>query len=239
MQVHEDHEIMDASDRTHRETRAHVSLSVLISRIMVSLLAFTSNTTAENYPSPQPFFEACHSSDLATVTKTLSHYPYLAKATSRHGDHCIHIVSSNGNVDILQVLLERGANPNIKTIPKGNKISMMHPLGWSAILGQSEAIELLLDYGANVNALFVLETEHGEGRKVTALDAAEIMSRQYETGESKEEDAPSLGKSIMGRAKKHLEGGDGGGQISYAEAIRVLVRRGAKRSSELKRNERL
>ena len=92
---------------------------------------------------------------------------------SRDGEHCLHLSALSGNTQIVKTLLEKGADPDIRsTYSEGLR---MHPLSWSTYYGRHEIISLLLDYGADPNADFDLggKFENDEERKVTALDVVE------------------------------------------------------------------
>jgi ankyrin repeat protein len=53
-----------------------------------------------------------------------------------------------GHTEIVKMLLERGANPNVVEHGNGN----MTPLIWAAALDNLECVQMLLDHGADVNA---------------------------------------------------------------------------------------
>ncbi len=74
---------------------------------------------------------------------------------------------------MLKMLLEHGADPNVRSTAKNQLL--IHPLEWDAIFGRCEAADLLLKYGADVNADFGLEMENDVMKRATALDVAEIM----------------------------------------------------------------
>lgn len=89
------------------------------------------------------------------------------------GEHCLHLSALSGNVEIVKLLLEKGADPDVRsTYSQGLR---MHPLSWSTYYGRHEIISLLLDHGADPNADFDLGGEFNkeEERIVTALDVVE------------------------------------------------------------------
>lgn len=145
-------------------------------RLIVSAFLFTvavTGSTEEQPPENTEYFHACSSGDLSIVTSLLEADPALVHTTTRDGEHCLHLSALSGNADIVKLLLEKGADPDIRsTYDKGLR---MHPLSWCTYYGRHEIISLLLQYGADVNADFDLggEFEEEEDRVVTALDVIE------------------------------------------------------------------
>ena len=193
---------------------------------LIAVIAFTllpsSTITSAAIPPPQIFFNACHSGDIATITDLLSEHPTLVHSTSRDGDHCIHIVTIDGRVDIIRVLLENGANPNIQSLPVNRM--RMHPLGWAAIFGRYEAMELLINYGAHVNTDFDIEMGNGQMKELTALDVVEMMLDTNQDADS----SIKMREIVMNRIGKESEGKE-----RFAKTMEVLMKHGAKRVSEL------
>lgn len=103
--------------------------------------------------------------------------------TDARGWQMIHRAASNGHVDVLRLLLERGASTSCRTRVRGAR-----PLHLAAIGGHVEAISVLCNFGANSNirsskdgyypihyaALFghveVITLLHKNGAKIDALD---------------------------------------------------------------------
>ena len=63
-----------------------------------------------------------------------------------HGDTCLHVATFAGHSDVVQLLLERGANPNIRNA------MLCTPLHSSMYDFEATATKLLLEHGADVNA---------------------------------------------------------------------------------------
>lgn len=88
----------------------------------------------------------------------LDRNPGLVRATLRDGETAVHQASKFGELRTLQLLLERGADPNATT-KEG-----VTPLHMAAVYGELNAVRYLLDHGAHVDPK--------EGRGVTPLLAA-------------------------------------------------------------------
>ena len=119
------------------------------------------------------YFFACSGGDLSKVKTLLQKDPSLVHKTTKSGEHCLHLCALEGATDIAQLLLDAGADPNIRsTWEQGLR---MHPLSWSTFYGRHEIVELLLKYGADVNADFDLGTPDafGNNKKGTVLDVIE------------------------------------------------------------------
>lgn len=61
------------------------------------------------------------------------------------GDTALHIASNDGFIDIVEILLSKGANPNIAD-KMGNT-----PLHLAALFGNLQIVTLLLNHGADIN----------------------------------------------------------------------------------------
>lgn len=201
--------------------------------IAVTLLIATSLASAA-VPPAQIFFEACHSGDLDAIKSQLTEYPKLVGATNRDGEHCIHIACIDGNFDIVQVLLEHGCGPDLRALPK--KRMLITPLGWAAMLGRSNIIQLLLNYGADVNLDFGLELD-GERKRATALDAARIILGELELGDTKRDVVVHPGSALDVALRKHRD--ESGGEERMNDAIDVLENGGAKTYAESMQEEEL
>ena len=130
---------------------------------------------AEEYDNSE-FFHTCSGGDYDKFKTFLDADPTLVHATTPDGEHCLHLCAISGNVDIVKTLLEKGADPNIRsTFTDGLR---MHPLSWSTFYGRYDIIELLLQNGADIEADFdlggsVKDESTGELTKVTVLDVVE------------------------------------------------------------------
>ncbi len=134
------------------------------------VVAVPSDSNEEN----SDFFFACSGGDFGLIKSLLEKDSSLVHKTTQNGEHCLHLCAISGNSDIVQLLLDAGADPNIRSSwVKGLR---MHPLSWNTFYGRHEIVELLLKYGADVNADFDLGKEDvlgGGVAKGTVLDVVE------------------------------------------------------------------
>jgi ankyrin repeat protein len=126
------------------------------------------------------FLGVCSSSgELSKAKILLEKDPLLAHATTKNGEHCLHLTALSGSAEIAKLILDAGADPNIRsTWDSGLR---MHPLSWNTFYGRHEIIELLLKYGADVNADFDLDA----AKKATVLDVIEQILLGAEDREDK------------------------------------------------------
>ena len=87
------------------------------------------------------------------------------KDASPDGAYPLHLASSKGNKEIVQILLDNGAKIDLKATNKDKAT----PLAWAAFFGQKDVVSLLIEAGAPINAL---DANHG-----TPLDAATFAWR--------------------------------------------------------------
>jgi ankyrin repeat protein len=122
----------------------------------------------EGNPSPREIFDhlitrgayfdifmAALTGNLERVRELLDEDPALVNGISKYvsyyagGGSLIKNVAIGGNIEIMRLLLERGANPNLPEegiAPKG------HALHSAALAGNIDMVKLLLEYGAFPNA---------------------------------------------------------------------------------------
>ena len=98
----------------------------------------------------------------------------------------LHLCALSDNADIVKLLLDVGADPDVRTTFEGGM--RMHPLSWSTFYGRHAIIELLLKANADVNADFdISKNEDGTPQKGTVLDVVEqILLSGLDGSEDKE-----------------------------------------------------
>lgn len=96
-------------------------------------------------------------SDSITTVRTLVEHGALINVTNDRGLTPLHIAAGNGNTEMTDYLLLKGARVNIKEGNRG-----MTELHVAAIKGQTEMMERMIEAGAQT------DTQDGEGK--TALD---------------------------------------------------------------------
>jgi len=108
---------------------------------------------------------------VAVVPQKLTYLPsfilYLdwLNACTPEGESCLHLAAIPGSESVTMLLLDAGADPNVRTTFDGGL--RMHPLSWNVYGGHYENVKLLLEHGAEVNA----DVDSGDGSIITVLDA--------------------------------------------------------------------
>lgn len=131
----------------------------------------------------------------------------MNKSTS-DGESCLHLAAIPGSDEITKLLLDLGADPNVRSTFKGGL--RMHPLSWNVYGGHYESIKLLLENGAEVNADF----DSGDGSIITVLD---VNSKFLDTSSGDGEPSPhaEIYEKIQALLLKH-------GAKTYAELQKDL-----------------
>ena len=168
-----------------------ITLAILCNAItLINHLATATRTTTteskDTSTSPDDnseFFHTCSDGNYDKFKSLLSTNPQLIHATTKDGEHCLHLCAISGNTQIVQTLLEQGADPDIRSTWKDGL--RMHPLSWNTFYGRYDIVELLLEHGADVEADFDLggsvDERTGELEKVTVLDVVEkILSTEVD-----------------------------------------------------------
>lgn len=110
-----------------------------------------------------------HESDLLlpSCESLYSHFvsPDWKNARTPEGETCLHLAAIPGSDTVTKLLLDAGADPNLRTTFDGGL--RMHPLSWNVYGGHYENVKLLLEYGAEVNA----DVDDGKGNVISVLDA--------------------------------------------------------------------
>jgi Ankyrin repeats (3 copies) len=127
-----------------------------------------------NRPTSTDFFFACSGGKLDVVKSSVKQNPSWVHERTENGETCLHLTGIYGHSDVTKFLLSEGhADPNIRsTYEQGLR---MHPLSWNVFGGHYDNIQLLLEYGADVNLDF--DSMDGSGAKVTALDVIIALTK--------------------------------------------------------------
>lgn len=118
----------------------------------------------------QEFFDAIRKGDSARVSELVKQQPALIKASTKNGTSPVLYAVYAGHPDIAESLLATGIEPNIFEAAATGRIQRVRELlkrdpglakayspdGWTALhlnWGRLDIVELLLDNGADINAL--------------------------------------------------------------------------------------
>jgi ankyrin repeat protein len=147
------------------------------------------------------FLENCADGKTAEVVAGLKANADWAKEASPEGETCLHVAGIHGEVEVTKALMAAGVDPNLMSHmlddPDEDPIQM-HALSWHVFGGHLESAKLLLDHGADPNALMDSITEEKE--RVTVLDMLEQLLAE-EDDASAEEIAPF--QKMMEMLKEH------------------------------------
>ena len=98
------------------------------------------------------FFDACARVDVEAVRTLLAQDPELVRATNPAADHAgwtgLHTAAQQGHLDIVRLLLDRGADPN--ALEAGDHT---YPLHWAAARRHMDMVRALLDAGSDVHGV--------------------------------------------------------------------------------------
>mmetsp|Transcript_14662 Transcript_14662/g.25405 ORF Transcript_14662/g.25405 Transcript_14662/m.25405 type:complete len:233 (-) Transcript_14662:213-911(-) len=132
-----------------------------------------------NHPGQEFFFD-CSGGNVDGVRKALEEHPQWVNARTENGETPLHLTGIYGHSEITKLLLQKGADPNARsTFEQGLR---MHPLSWNIYGGHVENIQLLLEFGANVNLDF--DSMKHTNDPVTALDVL-LELQQNEAGDER------------------------------------------------------
>jgi ankyrin repeat protein len=110
-------------------------------------IVFTGTSLAQDLPvSAQDIHKAVSDGNLTAVKEIVEAHPEAVNSTNDNGNTPVHIAALNGNVDILQYLLTKGADVNKKN---GQSMS---PLFYASYGKKTDAARFLVQHGADVNA---------------------------------------------------------------------------------------
>ena len=91
-------------------------------------------------------FDAARSGDVKKLRRIIDEHPDKLHVRDKpHGHTLLHVAAHNGRLDIVELLLTRGIDPN--TREKGDNTYPMH---WAAAAGHLEVVRRLADAGGDV-----------------------------------------------------------------------------------------
>lgn len=125
------------------------------------------------------FWMSCSDGKADTIKESLKAHPEWANARTKSGESCLHLTGIYGHAKATEILLQQGADPNIRSTWKEGL--RMHPLSWNVYGGYIDNIKLLLKFGADVNADFDTMTGSEEDPyQTTVMDIALQLVEQEE-----------------------------------------------------------
>jgi hypothetical protein len=156
------------------------------------------------------FFHFCSGGKLDQVKETLQQHPDWVHRRTKNGETCLHLTGIYGHAPVTRVLLDGGADPNVRsTYSMGLR---MHPLSWNLYGGHAENIELLLEYGADVNMDFdSMKREAGADSTDSAVTSMDVLKEllQNEAGDDRfvriEKVLKRYGAKTMAELRKQRE----------------------------------
>ncbi len=92
------------------------------------------------------FYEAAERGDASRVGSLLDDRPGLVDETDGRTLSALHYAASEGHVDVVRLLLDRGADPGVSAL------GGMTPLFLAAAGGHADVVKLLVERGADPNA---------------------------------------------------------------------------------------
>lgn len=113
-----------------------------IKKFLVAIMLLVAGTTILN---AAEIHEAVNDNDIKRMKKLLKEYPSMLNARDDEGMTALNIAAFNGNTEIVNELLERGADLSI------GDIDGSQPIHCAAINGSIEVVELLRRKGASIN----------------------------------------------------------------------------------------
>jgi ankyrin repeat protein len=112
------------------------------------------------------FYEACGVGDAAEVARKLEADPKLATSWNEFGWSPLHLAAFSGSVETARLLLEHGADVNLRAKTKFRNT----PLQAALLPGQYETAKLLLEHGADPNVR--------QAKGFTPLQEAALLGRR-------------------------------------------------------------
>ena len=109
------------------------------------------------------------------------------------GAYPLHLAVVKGNKEIVQILLDNGAQIDLKAKNKDEAT----PLAWAAFFGQKDMVSLLIESGAPIN---VLDANHS-----TPLDAVVFVWKLSQDDEEKAKHLMEIITILKSNGGKHAD----------------------------------
>ena len=151
------------------------SIAVLLVALLASTTAFDPSPPPPPKlpPGPQLMEDAGHGR-ITEVAALLRDHPESISFASPEGETPLHVGCISGNSEIVKMLINAKADPNARAF--GPKSLRMHPLSWCVFGGFLEASEVLIENGADVNAVF----ENEAGDSITVMDVCAKIGKDWD-----------------------------------------------------------
>jgi len=127
----------------NKADRKGASVSDGIKRSISNAVERNINTT------PMDLFEACREGDLVVLSSLLENNVNDLDEPNEYGLSLLHYAARNDQGQVIQMLIDRGADPN-KSATMENKV--LSPLHYACWFNAAEAVDTLLDNKANVES---------------------------------------------------------------------------------------
>lgn len=186
-------------------------LAVLLTAIMGPQASFADEATASDKEADpkRTFFNACLHGKLDHVGKLLDENPEFLNEFSPRGDTCLMLSSNRKNLDLVKLLVEKGADVNARAI--GEEHHRMPVLSLHALNAGTETVSYLIEKGAEVNAEFDGVDEAG-AQKIGIFTAVDLIDFIIRKGDEMKNDSRHL---------QLLE--------AYRETQQILINNGGRR----------
>jgi len=135
-----------------------------------------SMVAAEDEDLPEDFFDHCmhHAADIDVIKEMIEADPELVNKYSEEGETCLMLTAIEHNLELAQLLIEKGADINSRALHEDNH--RMPVIGWHALSGSSDIVRLLIEKGVDINAEFDGVDENGDKFGIfTVLDLMDFV----------------------------------------------------------------
>ena len=148
------------------------ALTIFVLSWALAVTPASASFTQEAHPD-EDFFAMCAEGEDEMLREELKKNPFWSNARTPDGESCLHLASLGGSNKVTKLLMEYGADPNIRsTYEHGLR---MTPLSFNVFYRHTDCIKTLLKNGAEINADF--DTAYQRDRPVTVLDIAYRLNK--------------------------------------------------------------